>query len=391
MIRAVVLVGLAMLATACREDRPPTAATPTTPAPSSEAPPPTAPTAAQQEAHRVVFSDRASAAYLLLVGSEDAQVPTRAELAALAKEQLEGGGELDKLLELVAQEPVRPAAGMQLDPEEQSRIRKLDLLGLTIDRLPVHGPEGAIPPEHLTADVLVRALTEEERATLGGRAHALLLRAEYRNRDAVRGLRLLQTIVRLLAEQRHALIYDADTNETVGVDVFTQRRLRAGVGNVAEQIAIIPFPDHRHGEGFARLTTRGMRRFGSPELELDGLPDRPHILDRATHLVAGLAYRMVREGEYDPSGYAVELDDVVEIDVGAVKQAYAGQRVDLPTCDGCPQHTRVHLVERPTEPQDPPAQTVVRVVAPRPRSDAADYDHPAWVADAIGQLLGKAP
>ena len=390
MSRRVALGLLVLLGAGCK-DEPPPANEPTASSQAEATPVAPKATPEQEEAHRVVFSDRASAAYLLLVGSEASEIPTRQELAALAQRKLEGGGELDKLLQLIAQEPVRPAAGMHLDPEEQSRIRKLDLLGLTIDRLPVHGPGGAIPPEHLTAPVLVRALTDEERATLGGRSQALLLRAEYRNRDAVRGLRLLQTIVRLVAEERDALIYDADTNETVGVEVFKQRRLRAGVGNVAEQIAIIPFPDRRHGEGFARMTTRGMRRFGSPELELDGLPDQPHILDRATHLVAGLAYRMVREGEYDPSGYSVELGDVLEIDVDAVKQAYAGQRVELPSCDGCPQHTRVHLVERPTEPQDPPAQTVVRIVAPRPKSDARDYDHPAWVAEAIGQLLGKTP
>lgn len=390
MNRALVLAGVCALL-GCRDDKTSDTPAPTKPAPEAKAPATAAsgPTA-DAEAHRVVFSDRASAAYLLLVGSEHAEPPTREELATLARSKLEGGGEVDKLLELIALEPVEPAAGMELDPKEASRIRKLDLLGLTIDRLAVHGPEGAIPAEHLTASVLTRHLTDEERPSLAGRPHAILLRAQYRNRDAVRGLRLLQTIVRLLAEERDALIYDADTHETFGVAAFKQRRLRADVGNVAQQIVVVPFPDPRHGDGFARMTTRGMRRFGSPELELDGLPNRRHILDLATHFVSGLAYRMVRVGEYDPSGYAVELDDVVVVGIDAVKQSYAGQRVPLPTCDGCPQRASVHLVERPDEPQDPTAQTVVRIVAPRPESDANDYDHPAWVADAIGDLFGKA-
>ena len=40
----------------------------------------------------------------------------------------------------------------------------------------------------MVRDVLVRALTSEERTTLPQRTHAIMLRAQYRNRDAVRGL-----------------------------------------------------------------------------------------------------------------------------------------------------------------------------------------------------------
>ena len=40
--------------------------------------------------------------------------------------------------------------------------------------------------------------------------------------------------------------------------------------------------------------TRGMRRFGSVDLELDGLPADPIVLQRATHLLYALAFVMVK-------------------------------------------------------------------------------------------------
>jgi hypothetical protein len=355
-----------------------------------------APATGDDDAHDVVFSDRASAAYLLLVRESEAAAPTRPELVALARTQLGDGPEIVRLVELIEQPPIRPVVGATdvgataLGPtaSEQERVRRLDLLGLAIEVHPLRSDESVIPAEHLTHPVLTRLLTPEERQGLGERTHAIMLRADYRNRDAVRGLRLLQTVVRLLAEQRHALIYDADTNETVGPEVFTQRRLRAGVGNIAEQIVIVPFPDPRHGPEYARLTTRGMRRFGCPELELDGLAVDPQVLDRATDLLAGLAYRVIRDSEYDPSGYAVEANDVIEVGIDEVKQAYAGTSVRTRTCADCMERTRVHLVERASEPHDPAEQLVVRVVAPRETSDARDYDQSKWAITALQELFG---
>jgi hypothetical protein len=236
--------------------------------------------------------------------------------------------------------------------------------------------------------VLVRELLPAERASLAERRHGLLLRADYRNQHAVRGLRLLQTLVRLVAADRDALVHDPDTGETMGVEAFTRRRLQAGLGNIADQVAIVPFGDKLHGEPFVRLTTRGMRRFGCFDLELDGLPRDQAVLQQATFLLHGLALQMVRQGEVDPSGFAVELDEEVEITRADVVQAYARQQGAVPTCDGCPGRVALHLVERSAEPHDPQSHLVVRVVAPRPDSDARDYDHPAWVRAAITKLLG---
>jgi hypothetical protein len=375
-----------LLALSCKKDEP---------APEAKESPPSAVSKtdaatpeAEDTAHVVVFSDRATQAYLLLVPEAKSEPPSRAALTDLVKRTLGEGPEVAELVQLVQREPVPPGGGESAGPEARDNVRRMDLLGLHIERLPLQGAAPAIPPEHLAEDVLVRALTPEERASLPGRTHAIMLRAQYRNRDAVRGLRLLQTLVRLVASEREALIHDPDTQETMGVEAFTERRLRAGLGNVADQVVVVPFPDERHGEGFVRLATRGMRRFGSVDLELDGLPRDPAILQRATLFLHGLAYRMVRLGEYDSSGYTVQLDDEVEVGLDDVRKAYSARAAGVPACTDCPQHVTVHLVERPSEPHDPAGHVVARVVAPREESDAAAYDQRAWARRAIEMLLG---
>lgn len=381
---------LVVLFVACKKDDPPSPAQRAAPAEDAASHAADVPPAKPEDtSHVVVFSDRATQAYLLLVPEARSELPTRAELTGLVRRTLGEGPEVDKLVELVQREPIPPQGGPGAGPEERGRIRRLDLLGLHVEKLPLVGEDAAIPPEHLQADVLVRALSPEERRSLPARTQAIMLRAQYRNRDAVRGLRLLQTIVRLLAQDRDALIYDPDTQETMGVEAFGERRLRAGLGNVADQVVVVPFPSDRYGDGFVRLATRGMRRFGGPDLELDGLPTDPALLQRATLLLHGLAYRLVRLGEYDPSGYAVQLDDEIEVGIDDVRKAYSSREAAVPPCEECAQHVSVHLQERPSEPQDPAAHVVARVIAPREESDAAGYDQRAWAEHAIEMLLGR--
>lgn len=238
----------------------------------------------------------------------------------------------------------------------------------------------------LADPVLSRELTPAERDSLPSRTTAILLRGDYRNERAVRGLRLLQTLVRLVATDRGALIHDPDTGETMGVEAFVRRRLQAGLGNVADQVAVVPFPDRVHGEPWLRLTTRGMRRFGSPDLELDGLPRDEQALQRATFLLHGLAFQMVRLAELDPSGYPLELDEDLEISRGDITKAYARLQGAVPACTDCVGNVSVALRKRPAEPHDPQGHLVVRIVAPA--DDPAVADHGAWVITALTKLFG---
>jgi hypothetical protein len=347
----------------------------------------------EESAHHVVFADRTSQAYLLLLAGSPTKAPTRAALAELVKAKLHGAAdepEAELLLDLIANEPSLPQGDPSLEAGEREAIRHRDLLGLHIDLLPIvtAGEEPLVPPEALADPIATRELSEAERASLPARRHALVLRAHYRNRYGVRGLRLLQTLVRIVATDRKALVHDPDTGETMDVASFSRRRLQSTLGNVADQVVVVPFPDPRHGEGFVRMATRGMRRFGSVDLELDGLPREAAALEAASHLLQGLAYHMVRAGEYDQEGYAVEVDDVIELTYRDVAQAYAGQAGRVPRCDGCPERVRLHLVERPGEPHDPIEHVVARVVAPRLLSASDGYDHPAWVRKALADLLG---
>lgn len=344
-------------------------------------------------AHHVVFADRTSQAYLLLLPGSPSEAPTREALAELVKTKLRGAEnepEVELLLELIAAEPSPLQGDPALDPAAREEIRHRDLLGLHVALLPLATPgeEPLIPPEALRDPIATRELSEADRQSLPARRHVLVLRAHYRNRFGVRGLRLLQTLVRIVAIDRKALIHDPDTGETLDEPTFTRRRLQSTVGNVADQLVVVPFPDPRHGEGFVRMTTRGMRRFGSVDLELDGLPREGAALEAATHLLLGLAYRMVRAGEYDQQGFAVEVDDEIELTHRDIAQAYAGQLGRVPHCEGCPERVRLHLVERASEPHDPIEHVVARVVAPRLLSASASYDHPAWVRKALTDLLG---
>jgi len=348
---------------------------------------------ADESAHHVVFSDRTSQSYLLLLPGSPKAAPTREALGELVKRKLasaEDEPEVALLLDLVATEPRPLQSDPALDVGERNEIRHADLLGLHIALLPIAPPgeEPLISPAALGDPIATRELSEADRASLPARRHALVLRAHYRNRYGVRGLRLLQTLVRIVAADRKALIHDPDTGETMDVAVFTRRRLQSTLGNVADQVVVVPFPDPRHGEGFVRMSTRGMRRFGSVELELDGLPRDAAVLEAASQLLQGLAYRMARAGEYDQQGFAVEVDDEIELTHADVAQAYASRTERVAHCDGCPERVRVHLVERPAEPHDPIEHVVARVVAPRLLSASPTYDHPAWVRKAIDDLLG---
>ncbi len=373
------------------------------PSPASSGPVESAEELAEEEArrqelkHHVVAADRILFPYVLLLeggpGSAKPDPPTREALQAMIRAAFPSNledPEVRRLLAMIAREPsneaqsprLRPGGGGDLnDPNAYQDAA--ELLALLIE---VVATDVIISESALTDFELTQGLHPEERASLTQRRWALVLRGEYRNQHGVRGLRLLQTLVRVVASEMGALVHDADTLETVNVDTFAARRLRAGIGNVADQIPVVPFPDPDH-PGRLRLATRGMRRFGSVDLELAGLPMDPPVLARATFFLHGLALMMVRLGEVDRSGIAIEVPDVITVDIEACVQAYTGRGAELPRCEACPEEVDVHLVERDREPQDAPEHIVARVVAPRTISDATDYDQQVWVMGALGELF----
>jgi hypothetical protein len=374
----------------------------------------------------IPFADRTSMGYLLLLPAtkKPPELPTREHLAVLVQQAFPDrrrDGEIDLLLTLIATEPHTTELGFDLQPPsldedelegtttgaaaptieigedelreqmaKRERERIFDLIGLHIELIRLGVGEGdVIPSAAMTDPVLTRGLEPPERDSLPGRAWALLLRADYRNQHGVRGLRLLQTLVRVVAEREGALIHDPDTLETMNLATFEQRRLRVNAGNVADQLAIVPFDDPRHPGKF-RMTTRGMRRFGAVDLELDGLPGDPAVLQQASDLLAGLALALAREGEVDVTGFAVQVPDELEVEFDAVVQTHGSRPTPLKRCADCPARAVVHLVERPSEDHDPDDHVVARVVAPREQSDEPDYDHPQWALGALADLFGSA-
>lgn len=357
----------------------------TGPSPGVVATPAPAPTDTPAPSDSVTFADRTSQAYVLLLEGERATAPTRDELVALVRRELgkaEDEPEVEVLVQYIAMDP--KMAGPN-DARLGGPGAPHDLLGLHVEALDTAGVKAAVPAAVLEDPILVRELSPPEIASLPARKSAILLRGDYRNERAIRGLRLLQTLVRLVATDRNALVHDPDTGETVGVEAFTRRRLQAGLGNIADQVAIVPFPDAKHGEPWLRLATRGMRRFGSPDLELDGLPRDGKVLQDATFLLHGLAYQMARLAELDPSGYPLELTDDVEVSHADITRAYSRQQGTVPRCDDCVGRVMLALRKREAEPHDPQSHVVVRVVAPRTEPDAADQS--AWVRRTLGKVL----
>lgn len=357
----------------------------------------------QELAHRIVFADRITAGYMLLLPGPSAPPPSRAEVLQILRRAFApelASAEVELLLDFAATDPqatlgvLRPPTlpGQEEpapEPEpapagEPPRPLPADLLGVELVALQ---RAEAVPEAALTDPELSRALTPEERASLATRQRVLLVRALYRNQNEVRGLRLLQGLVRALAAELGGLVHDPDTLETMGSAAFAARRLQTSRGNVAEQVVVLPFPDRRHGADKVRLTTRGMRRFGSVDLELDGLPVDLSRLQQATYFLHGLAAVMVRTGELDPSGLAVEAPEEIALHHADCVGAYGGE-VRLPRCPSCPEQVLIHLVERGAEPQDPFGHVVARVVAPRAISDKPGYDQSSWVREALDQVLG---
>ncbi|MBC8074208.1 MAG: hypothetical protein IAG13_38165 [Deltaproteobacteria bacterium] len=331
----------------------------------------------------IVFADRTSQGYLLLVPTTTTAAPTRDELAALVEREM--AAETDQpevalLLQLVAAEPTS-------DPRAAKRGLPRDLIGLHIELLDAQRRGEVLPDDALVDPVLTRELGDTERKQLGTHRFAILLRADYRNEHGVRGLRLLQTLVRLVAKDRGALVHDPDTRETMGVEAFTRRRLQGGFGNLAEQVAVVPFPDRLHGDPWVRLTTRGMRRFGAPDLELGGLPRDPALLQQATFMLHGLALQMAQAAEIDPSGLPVELDADLDVRHGDIARAY-GNAGTVPRCSDCVGEITLRLVPRAAEANDPQGHVVARVTPPRDEGEKAPTDHPAWVRGMLARLLG---
>jgi hypothetical protein len=381
-----------------------------------------------EAAHVIPFADRTSMGYLLLLppGTKQPKPPTREQLQTLVRQAFPDrrrDADIDLLLTLIATEPhatdfvgeldapefAEPEAGTgggaELDRSaveqanaKRERERSFDLIGLHIEIVHLGiGDAATIPSSAFEDPILTRGLSEAERQTLLGRSWALLLRADYRNKHAVRGLRLHQTLVRVAADHYGALVHDPDTLETMNVATFSERRLRAAAGNVADQIAIVPFVDARD-DSRLRLSTRGMRRFGAVDIELDGLPRDPELLQQASDLIAGLALALVQDGEVEASGFAVEVPQVIVVDGERITQSYATRAEQPKLCADstgprraldCPGRVEVHLVERAPEPHDPEDHVVARIVAPRELSDAADYDHLRWVQATLARLFGE--
>ena len=105
---------------------------------------------------------------------------------------------------------------------------------------------------------------------------------------------------------------------------FSEARLRSATASVASQVTVVPFQEGDGETRSVRMTTRGMRRFGAVDLELTGLPLDPYVLQRATDLLYGIAFVLVKTAEVDTKGFALQVEDVLTVHWRDIQQAYEG-------------------------------------------------------------------
>lgn len=365
--------------------------------------------------HKVVYADRTSHGYLLIpAGPSPAKAgiealwrePSRERLAALLAEKRNFPGlqarERVMLQTLVerqpratpvrkgGQDPADTTAAPEPSRSSANHAELPDLLGFHIDRVELSGGEdGLLPTAARTDQISTRSLDAEQRRALAQADSALLLRADYRVAEGVRGLRLLQALTAALAEARNALVHDPDTMETHAPADFRAKRYLGEPNNVADQVVILPFIERSEsGAAKVRLTTRGMRRFGVVDLELAGLPAAPQLLQRATQWMHGTASLLVSDAGVDESGYAREVPGEIVVARADLRNAYASSPVQFPDCGGCPGQIELHLVERPELPTDAIDHVVAQIVAPRSASAQPDHDHGQWLIQALLSLFG---
>ena len=378
-------------------------------------------------AHKVIYADRTSHGYLLLLKRDPSpEAITRPALKKLVEDRLRhklSPGDLDSLLQLITIEPhttdlaheklkaiedattlESATSGLDALPQNTDPIDELakklvsrqtpdqvrpHLLGLHIDRLTLGNADDALIHQEILRDpILTRDLSPSNRDSLDARQWIVLLRADYRIADHFLGLRLLQELVSLVATEHQAIIHDPDTLETMEISAFSQKKLAANRLNIADQVAVIPFPDLSGDQDSIRLTTRGMRRFGSVDLELSGLPKNSIMLQRATDFIYGVAKVLSQEADIDPTGLALEVQSILEVAPSDIQEAYGPTR-QQPSCPNCKQTVQVHLVERKPVDTDAIEYTVARIVAPRKTSDQSNYDHLAWIETTFFGLFGS--
>src|SRR5690606_26444845 len=161
---------------------------PTHPPPSSPAPA-EVPSLAEAEAsvptdasldspHRVVFADRTSQGYLLLVSEARTRSFTREDVKALVERELDDPSEeaeAQRLLELVATEPLvedPKLIGQHAQPLGSPRATT-ELLGLHLELFPLrrNGKE-LVGEQHLTDPILTRALPRRARIATSASSRA---------------------------------------------------------------------------------------------------------------------------------------------------------------------------------------------------------------------------
>jgi uncharacterized protein YegJ (DUF2314 family) len=196
-------------------------------------------------------------------------------------------------------------------------------------------------PKGAALDTMTTALTADERAALPTLGTVVLVTARSPvTRDAT-AARAGFAAAGALATSLHGLVYDEVLHRIEGAKTFAEHVITSPPGGLVWRDDRIAIELYEQNDGTARVLTLGMRRFGAPDIEVEGASMN------AAHAMSVLVDRVA---EKIVNGATLAPIALTEGDAGA---AVLGDLVEAPHHEGDPDNVLLRLV--PLGAHDPAA------------------------------------
>ncbi|HWE38156.1 MAG TPA: DUF2314 domain-containing protein [Isosphaeraceae bacterium] len=222
---------------------------------------------------------------------------------------------------------------------------------------------------------------DDEERRLGGATHLALVTSPDRIQHPRLGFWAAAAAARAIAERHDGVVLDPSIPRLLPVEGPDDEFPGDGRLHIPRQI-VVPFSIDARGLGW--MTTKGLGKFGLPELEVrDVPPDLPNVLLPLINGVAGLlvATTLAAAAERDDPPKTIEIGPEVRLDLDTIARTYRGEP------EGPPEGVR--------------GWTTIRLEFHRGRKGADDFlrlvppahfpeGQGVWLHSALGDLFGTA-
>jgi hypothetical protein len=222
-------------------------------------------------------------------------------------------------------------------------------------------------------------LPELEERVLGAASHAVLLRALDLNVAPRTGLWAVLAAACEVAHRLHGVVFDPEGLRVITLDKASTYFRRNGAIAIRDHV-IVPFSVNERGVGW--MTTRGMTKFGLPELEVQEIP--PDLL-QLSYLVNTTGQFLV-EHAFDavratPPATSLEVPPAISLDGELFARADGGEWEQ--GASGVTKSTLVSL-RFPAVPSDA-GMPFAKIVPP----PGVSGDMGVWLNASLKELLGR--